>query len=122
VNRSSDGPVSADSEDLPVQVIKHLSWLSLSLLVASAPAIAYAEATVIVELKGEQGTPVNGTVELVKGDTHHRCITVQGRCEMRGVAGGMYEVKVSDSKKPAPKAKQVMIPPSGEVKLVVNAG
>ena len=105
-----------------MQLTKHLSWLVMALLVASAPATAYAEAIVIVELKGEQGALVDGTVELVKGDRHHRCTTVQGRCEMRGVVGGMYEVKVSDTKKPAPKAKQVMIPPSGEVKLVVNAG
>ena len=104
-----------------MQLTKHLSWLVMGVLMASAPSLAYAEATVVVELKGQGGAQVDGTVELVKGETRHRCTTVKGHCELRGVGGGMYEVRVSDTKKPPPKGKQVMIPPSGEVKLVVNA-
>ncbi len=82
---------------------------------------ALAEATVIVELKTAEGSPAEGTVELKKGDTKFRCSTQQGRCEIKSVPGGMYTVEVSQGEKPAPKAKSVMIPPSGEVKLIVNA-
>ncbi len=104
-----------------MQLTKHLSWLVMGVLIASSPGVAYADATVIVDLKGAGGAAVDGTVELSKGETRHRCTTVQGHCEIKGVAGGIYNVQVTDTKKPALKAKQVMIPPSGEVKLVVNA-
>ncbi len=109
-----------------MQPSKHLSrlvnGLVLVVLLAASPLVAYADATVTVELKGEKGAAVDGTVELVKGETRFRCTTTQGHCELKGVGGGMYEVQVTTGKKPEPKAKQVMIPPSGEVKLVVNAG
>lgn len=80
-----------------------------------------AEATVIVELKTADGSPTDGTVELKKGDARHRCTTQQGRCEIKGVPGGMYTAEVTQADKPSPKPKSVMIPPSGEVKLIVNA-
>jgi hypothetical protein len=60
-------------------------------------------------------------VELTKGDSKHRCTTDKGRCEIKGVAGGQYTVGVVQTGKPSPKPKTVMIPPSGEVKLIVNA-
>jgi len=82
---------------------------------------ALAEATVVVELKTADGSPADGTVELKKGDTKFQCSTQKGRCEIKAVPGGMYTVGVSQGDKPAPKAKTVMIPPSGEVKLIVNA-
>ncbi len=104
-----------------MQLTKHLSWLVMGVIWAAGPGVAYADATVMVELKGEGGAPADGRVELVKGEARHSCTTVQGRCEIRGVAGGMYSVQVSGTKQAAPKAKQAMIPPSGEVKLVVNA-
>ena len=82
---------------------------------------ALAEATVIVDLKAADGSAVDGTVELKKGDTKFRCSTQKGHCEIKGVPGGMYSVEVSETQKAPPKAKSVMIPPSGEVKLIVNA-
>jgi len=100
---------------------KTLSWLLFSLLLAGGVSSAYAEANVIVELKGQGGAPVDGTVELVKGDTRKACTTVKGRCEIHGVEGGMYNVEVKVPGKPSPKPKQVMIPPSGEAKLSVSA-
>jgi len=100
---------------------KTLSWLPLCLVLGSA-TVAYAEATVTVELKGTGGASVDGSVVLVKGETRFRCTTDKGRCEMRGVPGGMYSVEVTVPGKPSPKPKQVMIPPAGEAKLVVNAG
>ncbi|MFT3923544.1 MAG: hypothetical protein QM778_13520 [Myxococcales bacterium] len=82
---------------------------------------ALAEATVIVDLKTADGASAEGTVELKKGDAKFRCTTSKGHCEIKGVPGGMYSVEVSQADKPAPKPKSVMIPPSGEVKLIVNA-
>ena len=87
-----------------------------------APTRAFAEATVVVELKRPDGSSAEGTVQLTKGDTKYRCSTDKaGRCELRGVAGGIYTVSVEQSGRAAPKDKSVVIPPSGEVKLIVNA-
>jgi hypothetical protein len=86
----------------------------------SVPALA--DATVVVELKRPDGSAAEGNVELTKGDNKYRCSTDKGgRCELRGVAGGMYTVTVEQQGRPAPKEKTVVIPPSGEVKLIVNA-
>jgi hypothetical protein len=86
----------------------------------SAPALA--DAKVVVELKDKAGAPADGTVELKKGgETKHSCTTQAARCELSGVPGGMYTVEVKQPGKPSPKPKEVMIPPSGEVKLIVNA-
>ena len=82
---------------------------------------AWAEAKVIVELKTKDGAATDGTVELTKGDVKHSCTTKNAHCEIPGVAGGQYTVEVKQDGKPSPKPKQVMIPPSGEVKLIVNA-
>jgi hypothetical protein len=83
---------------------------------------ASADATVIVELKHPDGTSAEGAVQLVKGEAKHRCVTDKaGRCEIKGVAGGVYTVSVEQQGRPAPKDKTVVIPPSGEVKLIVNA-
>lgn len=91
----------------------------LLLLVAST---ALADATVVVELRRPDGTPAQGSVQLTKGEARHRCATdVSGRCTIAGVAGGVYTVSVEQAGKSAPKDKTVVIPPSGEVKLIVNA-
>ncbi len=95
--------------------------LLLSALLWSVAGVALAEATVIVELRTPDGAPTDGTVELTKGEAKYGCTTQKGRCEIKGVPGGMYNVAVSQGDKPASKAKSAMIPPSGEVKLIVNA-
>jgi hypothetical protein len=82
---------------------------------------ALAEATVVVDLKAPDGAAADGTVELKKGDAKYRCVTQKGHCEIKGVPGGMYSVEVTQGDKPVAKPKSVMIPPSGEVKLIVNA-
>jgi len=103
--------------------MSHRVCLLLStLVVLFAPLRAFAEATVLVELKGPGGAATEGTVQLAKGETKHRCSTDQGgRCEIRGVPGGIYTVSVEQPGKAPPKDKSVVIPPSGEVKLIVNA-
>jgi len=86
------------------------------------PTRVFADATVVVELKRPDGSSAEGTVQLTKGDTKYRCSTDKaGRCELRGVTGGIYTVSVEQSGRAAPKDKSVVIPPSGEVKLIVNA-
>ncbi len=83
---------------------------------------ASADAVVIVDLKRPDGSSAEGTVQLTKGDVKHRCTTDKsGRCEIRGVAGGMYTVTVEQPGRPSPKEKTAVIPPNGEVKLIVNA-
>lgn len=94
----------------------------LVLLALAVPAIARAEAVVVVTLRRVDGTRTSGTVQLTRGDDTHRCTTdAEGRCEIRGVAGGTYTVTVRQAERPAPKPRTVMIPPTGEVKLIVNA-
>jgi hypothetical protein len=96
-------------------------FVALSILLF-APTRVFAEATVVVELKRPDGSCAEGTVQLTKGDTRYRCNTDKaGRWVLRGVAGGMYTVSVEQSGRAAPKDKSVVIPPSGEVKLIVNA-
>ena len=96
--------------------------VALSLLILALANRAAADAVVIVELKRPDGSNAEGTVQLTKGETKHRCTTDKaGRCEIRGVAGGVYTVSVEQQGRPAPKEKTAVIPPSGEVKLIVNA-
>jgi hypothetical protein len=98
-----------------------LSFLSAIGLLFSARA-ARADATVVVELKRPDGSSAEGTVQLRKGEAKARCTTDKaGRCSLSGIAGGVYTVSVAQPGKPSPKDKTVVIPPSGEVKLIVNA-
>jgi hypothetical protein len=99
---------------------RSLSTLAFALTWAlTLPALA--DAKVVVEVKDKDGAPADGTVELKKGgETKHSCTTQASKCEISGVPGGMYTVEVKQGGK-ASKPKEVMIPPSGEVKLIVNA-
>jgi hypothetical protein len=109
---------------LPVRSLSHALCLWIGAVGASlvVPSAAFADATVVVELKRPDGSNAEGTVQLHKGDVHLRCATDKGgRCELRGVAGGIYTVTVEQAGRPAPKEKTVVIPPTGEVKLIVNA-
>ena len=102
---------------LCARVFRHAPFLLL--LIAGT---ALADATVVVELRRPDGTPAEGSVQLTKGEAKHRCATgSSGRCTIAGVAGGVYTVSVEQAGKSAPKEKTVVIPPSGEVKLIVNA-
>jgi hypothetical protein len=92
--------------------------VALLLLVAGR---AYADASVLVEVKRADGSSAEGTVRLIKGETKLSCVTSKGRCEIKNVPGGSYTVELEQSGKPAGKPKTVMIPPAGEVKLIVAA-
>ena len=92
------------------------------LLIVAAPRAALADAVVVVTLRAADGNLVAGTVQLSRGEARHSCTTGgDGRCEMRGVTGGSYTVTVEQAGRPSPKPRAVMIPPTGEVKLIVNA-
>ena len=101
-----------------------MSFRSLLLLlpVLAMPSVALADAVVIVTLRAPDGSVAQGTVQLVRGEARHSCTTGgEGRCEMRGVAGGSYAVTVQQPGRASPRPRSVMIPPTGEVKLIVNA-
>jgi hypothetical protein len=110
----------------PRSLALRLCAFTITLGVGLAPLLparrALAEATVVVELKRPDGSAAEGTVQLTQGASKHRCSTDKsGRCALSGIAGGVYVVNVEQPGKPPPKDKTVVIPPSGEVKLIVNA-
>ncbi|MET0286115.1 MAG: carboxypeptidase-like regulatory domain-containing protein [Polyangiales bacterium] len=91
-------------------------------MIWSIASLASADASVVVELKRADGSPVAAAVVLTKGETQHRCTTDDaGRCVIKGVAGGIYQVIAEQPGKPPAKPKTAVIPPNGEVKLIVNA-
>ncbi|HEX5660439.1 MAG TPA: hypothetical protein VFX59_24760 [Polyangiales bacterium] len=90
-------------------------------MVWSVASLASADASVVVELKRADGSPVAAVVLLTKGESKYRCDTdAAGRCTIAGVAGGVYQVTAEQGGKPG-KPRTAVIPPSGEVKLIVNA-
>jgi hypothetical protein len=99
-----------------------LQKLTFTLLFGSLASAAAADASVVVELKRADGSPLAAAVVLTKGETTYRCDTDQaGRCTIRGVTGGIYQVSAAQDGKPPSKPKTAVIPPNGEVKLIVNA-
>jgi hypothetical protein len=86
------------------------------------PETALAEARVEVQLKDAEGKPAEGVVSLHAKDGAKiaSCKTSRGKCEMTGVPGGNYEVRVQPDKGEAPKPRSAMIPPEGTAKLIVS--
>lgn len=95
-----------------------LVWLGLF------PNLAAADATVHVKLRDAQGSPAEGTVTLVDagGNKVASCTTQSGTCDMAHVKGGSYRAEVIPKVGDAPKPRKVMIPPDGEVSLIVSTG
>lgn len=85
---------------------------------------AFAQAKVVVQLKDASGKPAEGEVSLYTkaGERVASCKTTSGMCEMTGVAGGNYEVRVAPATGPAPKPRSAMIPPEGTAQLIVSTG
>lgn len=94
------------------------------LLSALLGGTALADAKVVVELKDAAGKPAEGEVSLHKktGEKIATCKTTGGKCDMSGVAGGNYEVRVVPEKGAAPKPRSAMIPPEGTATLIVSTG
>lgn len=97
---------------------------ALVALATSNGGTAFADAKVVVELKDAAGKPADGEVSLHKktGEKIATCKTAAGKCEMAGVAGGNYEVRVVPEKGAAPKPRSAMIPPEGTATLIVSTG
>lgn len=89
------------------------------LLLWLVPALALADALVVVEVRG---ATTSGVVELRStspdGPTL-RCTTVENRCRIDGVRGGRYEVSFRGDDGSSHRAQPAMIPPRGTVTLVI---
>lgn len=80
---------------------------------------ARADASVRIELRKKDGAAADGQVRLSHGTDVLTCTTQAGACVVSAREGGAYTVTVELPGAPSPKPKSVMIPPSGNVKLVV---
>ena len=80
-------------------------------------AVAFADALVVVQLRGDD--PPDGQVTLTarQGGATFSCQTHEGTCRINGVPGGNYSVRFQPDEGPAGPTTQAMIPPSGTVTL-----
>jgi hypothetical protein len=96
--------------------------LVLALLGVAFVGVAYAEATVQVEVRPS----VDGTVTITPNTPPARsftCHTRGGTCTIAGVPGGLATVRFApDGGGPAPAPHTVMIAPTGNVRLTVPSG
>ncbi|MEM1414853.1 MAG: hypothetical protein AAGH15_08125 [Myxococcota bacterium] len=101
--------------------MRHLALASLFALLPLA--VAYADALVIVEVRGPDGQPVDGKVTLApRGEgTSYSCETTNGACRIEGVPGGRYTARLEPREGEAPPPSSVVVPPDGRVVLRVAA-
>ncbi|MCU0674221.1 MAG: hypothetical protein MUE69_15660 [Myxococcota bacterium] len=98
--------------------------LGLALGFALGPASpAFADALVVVEVRGPDGTVRDGQVTLrpASGGAPHSCQTTHGTCRITDVPGGRYVVEFAPASGEAPPTRTAMIPPDGTVTLHVAA-
>ena len=95
--------------------------MCLALAISLVTASAFADALVVVRVRGE-GAP-DGRVTLVpaRGNGSYSCQTRGGTCRIEGVPGGQYTVRFEPTGAPAPAPARAMIPPAGTVTLHVAA-
>ena len=84
---------------------------------------AFADALVVVEVRGPDGAPRDGRVTLrsTSGGAARTCETREGTCRISDVPGGRYVVELAPSRGEAPAPRTAMIPPEGTVTLHVAA-
>jgi hypothetical protein len=84
--------------------------------------VALAEPTVVVQVR-RAGAPAEATVSLrdANGVITGSCRTTQGTCRIERVAPGRHYVWARDDSGRESVERQVMLPPDGEVTLVVAA-
>ncbi len=102
-----------------------LTILCGALLLGLFGNVAFAEATVTVQVRNQNGSPADGTVVLTGasgGSASFSCQTHAGTCQIAGVPGGMHTVTFRPSSGPAPAPRTVMIAPNGSVSLIVSSG
>ena len=106
------------------KIFRHPSPAALVVfgLATAVATPAAADAEVAVELRDADGKAADGDVTLVDKQqvVKASCTTTQGKCQMSGVVGGSYTVKVAPKQGTPPKPRKVMIPPSGKVSLIVS--
>lgn len=90
--------------------------LAVGLLLA-APDVAFADALVVVQVRGNAEGRVTLTAR--SGGATFSCQTQQGTCRVDGVPGGSYTVHFAPTQGAAPPPTQAMIPPTGTVTLHV---
>jgi hypothetical protein len=108
-----------------MRYVRRLLMFAVLLVPSAFPAVAAADALVIVEVRAAQGAPRDGLVTLTprRGGSAYSCTTRNGSCRINGVRGGSYVVTFSPSGAPSRRLPQpAMIPPDGTVQLVVPAG
>ena len=106
-----------------MSISSYIRSLLLALVVSiTMVGVAWAQASVEVQVRDSAGQPANGQVTLTPaaGGDSHQCQTRGGSCEITGVAGGRYAASFRPSGGQAWPAQTVMIPPSGRVALRVN--
>ena len=91
-------------------------------LCVGVASTAWADARVTVTLRDKAGAAAEGRVALLDeaGKEVAACETAKGKCEMSGVKGGTYRAEVRPRSGPPPKPREVMIPPTGDVSLIVS--
>jgi hypothetical protein len=100
-----------------------LSVLAFVALTVCA-AVAYAQATVVVQVRTAGGEPGQATVTLTPqdgGGSPHSCRATDGSCRISGVPAGRYVVTaqpIAEGRPPIPRP--VPIPPRGEVTVSVT--
>jgi hypothetical protein len=79
--------------------------------------VAFANALVVVQLRGDD--PREGLVTLTarQGGATFSCQTRGGTCRINEVPGGNYSVRFQPDEGPMGPPTQAMIPPSGTVTL-----
>lgn len=104
---------------------RHLAWavLTAGLTLGGTPS-ARAEAVVVVQVRTPDGEVANGKVTLERRGDERRysCTTEEGNCRITGVPGGRYQVLLEPEEGESPPPRNVMIPPSGKVTLIVSTG
>lgn len=95
--------------------------VAIALAVATEPSIAHADPVVIVEVRRD-GAPAEATVFLRDADgVTGTCRTSAGTCRMERVPPGRHYVWARDEAGRESVERPVMLPPDGEVTLVVAA-
>lgn len=119
---SADPPTSTPQvADKEASLIPRTTRFFVLAGLLSVPMTALADAQVQVQLKHSDGTAAEGVVVLKKGKQRFSCEAKAGACSIAAVPQGIYVVTVERKGKPSPKPREALIPPSGTVKLVVNA-
>ncbi len=83
--------------------------------------VAYAQASVVVEVRTPDGRTADGEVTLMRQDDGRTfsCTTQNGTCRIAAVPGGLYMAILEPTTGERPPTRQVMIPPSGTATLHV---